>query len=194
MIRILDGRSHFYQWDTGRFVVVDSSCTVVHMRNSLATPAIPVEVHEQDGLYVAEVPPEFLQDNKDITVYAYTGTPDCGYTEEHETFEVIPKSKPADYVFTPTELITMQELQKIIQSVRDDADNGKFNGAPGKDGDKGDKGDKGDPGTPGKDGHTPVKGDDYFTEEDKKEFENYLESIVGIANTELESILAGGVD
>lgn len=31
------------------------------------------------------------------------------------------------------------------------------------------KGDKGDPGTPGKDGHTPVKGTDYWTASDKAE-------------------------
>ena len=34
---------------------------------------------------------------------------------------------------------------------------------------KGDKGDKGDPGTNGKDGYTPVKGVDYFTDADKAE-------------------------
>ena len=34
---------------------------------------------------------------------------------------------------------------------------------------KGDKGDKGDPGADGKDGYTPVKGTDYYTEEEKQE-------------------------
>ena len=42
-------------------------------------------------------------------------------------------------------------------------------GAPGKDGAHGDKDDKGDPGAPGKDGHTPVKGTDYWTAADKQE-------------------------
>lgn len=37
----------------------------------------------------------------------------------------------------------------IAQSVRTDADNGKFNGKDGKDGAKGEKGDKGDKGDPG---------------------------------------------
>ena len=48
-------------------------------------------------------------------------------------------------------------------------------GAHGEKGEKGDKGDpgaKGDPGTPGKDGHTPVKGTDYWTAADKQEIVN----------------------
>ena len=44
-----------------------------------------------------------------------------------------------------------KETQQIAQSVRDDANAGKFNGAPGAKGD------------PGADGKTPVKGVDYWT-------------------------------
>lgn len=39
----------------------------------------------------------------------------------------------------------------------------------GETGPKGDKGDKGDTGSAGADGKTPVKGTDYFTEEEKAE-------------------------
>ena len=46
-------------------------------------------------------------------------------------------------------LTEAQNAKDIAQSVRTDADNGKFNGKDGKDGAKGDKGDKGDPGTGG---------------------------------------------
>ena len=50
-------------------------------------------------------------------------------------------------------------------------ESGEFDGADGV------KGDKGDPGV---DGYTPVKGVDYFTEEDKNQFRDYvLESFVG---------------
>lgn len=57
------------------------------------------------------------------------------------------------------------------------------------DGKKGDKGDKGD---------KPQVGVDYFTDDDKEAIKDYIaeaiEESVGKANTELESILAGGVD
>ena len=47
-----------------------------------------------------------------------------------------------------------------------------------KDGEKGDKGDPGDKGDTGADGYTPVKGTDYWTDEDKAEIINdVLESL-----------------
>ena len=49
---------------------------------------------------------------------------------------------------------------------------GNWNSIAAIKGDKGDKGDtgpKGDKGDKGADGHTPVKGTDYFTEADKQE-------------------------
>ena len=42
-------------------------------------------------------------------------------------------------------------------------------GAPGQQGPQGEPGTPGTPGTPGQDGHTPVKGTDYWTETDKAE-------------------------
>lgn len=47
-------------------------------------------------------------------------------------------------------------------------------GADGAKGEKGDKGDKGDTGPAGPDGYTPVKGKDYWTEEDKEEINEEL--------------------
>ena len=47
-------------------------------------------------------------------------------------------------------------------------------GDKGNPGEKGDKGDKGDPGSKGADGYTPVKGTDYYTPEDKAEFEDLI--------------------
>lgn len=91
---------------------------------------------------------------------------------------------------TPTEyaqLISLSENAKAIaQSVRDDADAGKFDGEPGA---KGDKGDKGDP------------GDSYIlTEADKAEIaaeatENTytkaeIDAMIGDVDTALDAILA----
>lgn len=53
-----------------------------------------------------------------------------------------------------------KHAEEVANSVREDADNGEFNGADGRDGTNG---------VDGKDGYTPVKGADYWTEEDKTE-------------------------
>lgn len=52
-----------------------------------------------------------------------------------------------------------KETQQIAQSVRDDANAGKFNGAPGTKGE------------PGADGYTPVKGVDYWTPAEAEEMD-----------------------
>ncbi|MBQ9428624.1 MAG: hypothetical protein IJU41_03660 [Clostridia bacterium] len=70
------------------------------------------------------------------------------------------------------------ETQAVAQSVRDDADAGKFDGAQGEKGDKGDKGD------PGADGHTPVKGVDYWTHSDKAEIVSDTERAI-VADAQL---------
>ena len=54
------------------------------------------------------------------------------------------------------------DAKDIAQSVRDDADNGEFNGKDGKDGAKGEQGPQGETGA---DGHTPEYGVDYGTPE-----------------------------
>ena len=67
-------------------------------------------------------------------------------------------------------------------------------------GPKGDPGEQGPQGEPGKDGYTPIKGVDYFTDDDKKEIVNqasqstkeYVDIIVGAINVELENIINGG--
>ena len=93
---------------------------------------------------------------------------------------------PSDPTPSVIELIvaTASEAKKIAQSVRDDADAGKFNGQPGPKGDKGDpgpageqgpegpqgpKGDKGDKGDAGAAGPKGDPGKDYvLTDEDLK--------------------------
>lgn len=67
-----------------------------------------------------------------------------------------------------------KETQQIAQSVRDDANAGKFNGAPGAKGGKGD---------PGADGKTPVRGTDYWTDADK-----------AAINADIAAQVAGKVD
>ena len=95
---------------------------------------------------------------------------------------------------TPTEYQQLINLSaqavNIAQSVRDDANNGLFKGDKGERGEtgpqgipgiqgktgpqgiqgaRGPKGEKGDTGKTGADGYTPIKGLDYYTEDEKNE-------------------------
>lgn len=98
------------------------------------------------------------------------------------------------------------QTKAVADSVREDADSGKFDGEPGAKGDKGDKGDQGEQGIQGEkgdkgdkgdkgeqgvagadgkdgkdgaDGYTPIKGTDYFTPEEIAEIEEDVKESIG---------------
>lgn len=72
----------------------------------------------------------------------------------------------------------MQETQAIAQSVRNDAENGKFNGPVGPQGPQGEQGPKGENGADGEKGYTPQRGADYWTEEDIAEIKSYVDNAI----------------
>lgn len=114
MFKILDGRSQFYQWDIDRKVIVeDASINEVHFCNRTDDCSLICEVYELDGLRVADVPNILLQENWRINVYAY----DTNYTKHCDVFEVVRRSKPADYVYTETEIKNYDELLERLEEI-----------------------------------------------------------------------------
>lgn len=164
MLTLNDGRSELWQWDTGRTLDVDADCSQVHFSNKVFGRSIDVDV--VDG--VAIVPDILLQTDKDLNVWAFVGTAENGYTKISKTFKVNRRNKPADYVFTPVEQMTIAEIAAIAQSVRNDADAGLFDGAQGPagpigpvgpKGERGVQGEKGDPGEQGPQGERGPQGE-----------------------------------
>lgn len=145
MLELNDGRSELWQWDTGRTLTVDTDCSQVHFSNKVFGRSIDVNV--ADG--VAIIPDVLLQTDKDLNVWAFSGNAENGYTKISKTFKVNRRNKPADYVFTPVEQTTIEEIAAIAQSVRDDADAGLFDGAQGPAGPVGPAGPQGEQGPQG---------------------------------------------
>ena len=111
MLKIYGDREHFYQWDLNqKLVVADPSVKEVHFANCFMDEALVVEV--KDGL--VEVPNILLQENLDIRAYGYCG--DC-HTLFEKTFKVNYKTKPADYVYTETEIKTYAALDERIKAL-----------------------------------------------------------------------------
>ena len=146
MFTLRDGRDYLYTWDLNRQVIVeDPSITEVHFCNRTDDCALVVEVKDEDGLRVADIPNIILQQPWDIRVYAYcTGS----YTRVEEVLKVKARCKPADYVYTETEVYTVEE--HVARAIDEAKANGEF---------KGDKGDKGDPGPQGPQGPQGEKGE-----------------------------------
>lgn len=118
MLTLNDGRDELWQWDTGRTLDVDADCTQVHFSNNVFGRSIDVNV--ADG--VAIIPDVLLQTDNDLNVWAFSGTAENGYTKISKTFKVNRRNKPADYVFTPTDQTSIEEIKEKIdylESIQD---------------------------------------------------------------------------
>ena len=120
-----------YQWDTGQKLV---GCTGLYVDFPIGNEVYRVET--ADGMCI--IPDELLQTAGKHKVY------ECmtNNTIRSFAFSVAPRPMPPNYVYTPTEKLTLEGLaQKVDDAVADmirRADSGEF------------------------DGHTPIKGVDYF--------------------------------
>lgn len=110
-ITLDDGRTELWQWDTGRKIVVDDkSVSEVHYSKYSSTQAITREVIGGK----AEIPNFLLQDTHAVTVYAYSGSIENGYTVAEKTFNVAKKPKPANYVETEEDKAILAKLKAAI--------------------------------------------------------------------------------
>ena len=106
-----DGRTELWQWDTGRKIVVDDkSVSEVHFSKYSSNQAITREVVNGK----AEIPNFLLQDTHAVTVYAYSGSIENGYTVAEKTFNVAKKPKPANYVETEEDKAILAKLKEEI--------------------------------------------------------------------------------
>ena len=193
MLTIYDGRKEFFQWDTGQKLCVAyprRNCEV-HFECPGNPTTLSVATYKVDGQTLVDVPDILLQKAGHIIVYMYVcGEESC--TIGRTTFEVVARQKPADYVYTETEILKYSELEKRIdqieengvsdeqieKAVNDYLDENPVGGvtpeelaeevenaletakASGEfDGPQGPKGDPGDPGSPGPagaDGYSPT--------------------------------------
>lgn len=121
MFSIYDGRKSFYQWDLDRKLIVnDNTITEVHFCNKTDDCSLVCKVYEEKEKRVVSVPNIILQDNMRITAYGY----DSNYTKHSACFDVIKRSKPADYVYTETEVVTVESIvEKATEDIRTDLDN-----------------------------------------------------------------------
>lgn len=118
MLTLNDGRAELWQWDTGRTLTVDADCSQVHFSNKVFGRSIDVDV--ADG--VAVIPDILLQTDKALNVWAFVGTAENGYTKISKTFKVNRRNRPADYVFTPTDQTSLEEIKEkldYLESIQD---------------------------------------------------------------------------
>ena len=117
-ITIADGRGALWQWDTGRRVKITDGDGVkqVHYQNRCFGRSVDVDVGT-DG--TAIIPDELLQDWHPLTAYAYVTDDTGAYTMVQQDFVVHKRAKPAGYVYTPTDQMTLRTIQRQIGDLAD---------------------------------------------------------------------------
>lgn len=117
--RLSNGKKTFFQWDVNQKIILENPiCTQVHFENKdISDKAYVKEVYkDNEGRSVVDIPDIFLQYTPGFLFYGYVISEDGKerFTEERGDVSVIRRAKPSDYVFTP-------EDQKTLEEVFDDA-------------------------------------------------------------------------
>lgn len=123
MFAIANGRKALWQWDLNQQFTVDGDCTEVHYLDRGAPSTLTVAV--KDGK--ADIPNILLQKAGRLVVYAYIIDAQDHHTKVCETFGIASRPKPAEYVYTETEVKTWSNLQAQIGDLADLATDEKGN-------------------------------------------------------------------
>lgn len=120
MFRIYDGREFFWQWDTNqRLIVGDQVCCEVHFCNKTGDCSLVCKVYVEDGLRLVNVPNALLQTDRSITAFAYVRGENGAYTRTAKIFIVRSRTKPSDYVYTETEVLSYKALDKRVTALEE---------------------------------------------------------------------------
>ena len=136
IFKIYDGRTNFWQWDTGqKLIVLDDSVTEVHFSNRNMEHAKKRIVYtDKDGLRAVNVPDLLLQLPKNLIAYAYSSDgKGSSKTVKSVKFAVVQRPIPVDYVCGQDDVIDditirLELLEALIKDVEaGNADFIKFN-------------------------------------------------------------------
>lgn len=95
IFKIYDGRTNFWQWDTGqKLIVLDDSITEVHFSNRDMNHSITRNVYDYKGQRVCNIPDIILQLPRNLVAYAYVGDDKTGHTAKSVKFAVIQRPIP----------------------------------------------------------------------------------------------------
>lgn len=120
--KIADGRTLLYQYDTDVLLKLElepsESCDRVHFTTGGNTAYVATPYEDGELGTVVKVADETLQKGSNLTVFAWTknaygdedfSTEQSGHTYVKQVFEVKPRPKPANYMFTNSGKMSWEE-------------------------------------------------------------------------------------
>ena len=106
-MKLKSGRKYLWQWELEQRLAVPEGCTEVHFANGTSENALVVSVAEG----MANIPNILLQVAASLRCYAWNGSEVIGHT----MFDVLPREKPDDYVYTETEVRRYDKLLDALE-------------------------------------------------------------------------------
>ena len=129
IFKIHDGRTNFWQWDTGqKLIVLDESVTEVHFSNRNMEHSKKKTVYKNaEGLRVVNVPDLLLQLPKNLIAYAYAKDENgASKTVKSVKFAVIQRPIPVDYVCGQDDVIEDIAIRlELLEALMKDVETGK---------------------------------------------------------------------
>jgi hypothetical protein len=124
-LEINGANQHFWQWDVNRQLIVnDAVCGEVHFCNGTTDCALVCAIYEEDGRRLVNVPNILLQSDNPLTAYLYVKGEDECLTQHRQTFKVFRRNKPADYIYTETEIKLWETLDERIKALEENPSSG----------------------------------------------------------------------
>ena len=113
-VRLETGREYAWQWDLDLRLILEGvdPGTEVYFAPAGASEAPVLEAYADAGQIYADVPNNILQKAGDVSVYVYDGQ-----TKYSSYFRVLGRTKPADYVYTETEVKRYETLERRIDAL-----------------------------------------------------------------------------
>lgn len=118
-LRTETGQICFYQWDSGQqLTVVDGDdCRQVHFCRRGDTIALVCMIRQEGGKRVVDVPNILLQSSEPIMAYLFRSGENGTETKFAKSFPVIPRPRPADYVYTQTDVLSYGQLDARLNAL-----------------------------------------------------------------------------
>lgn len=123
LLEIYDGRTSFWQWDTGqKLIVSDRTIDQVHFSNASMNTAIVKEVYIENGMRLCDVPDMMLKMPKPLVAYAYVIGDGYNKTMCATRFSVSTRPIPEDYTYEENN--RFKDLVDKIDAVQDILESG----------------------------------------------------------------------
>ncbi len=113
--------NRYYQWDIGQRVLLTDveEGTKIHFahKNDNSAEALVVCAYSDGDAVYADIPNILMQTAGVINVYIYLQDGGKAHTVRKLSIIVIARKKPADYVYTETEVLTWESLDERIKAL-----------------------------------------------------------------------------